>query len=384
MESDRYWIWLASAGVNVNSKAAVVEEFGSAEAAFRSAPGELYKVQGVLRRDAELLEKKDLSEADRIIKACADTKTEILSIEASGYPERLKNIYAPPYVLYYRGNLPDIDSEAVLAVVGTRDATSYGKRMSRDIAYQYARCGGIIASGLTAGIEECAAEAALSAGGRVIAYLGTPVDRAVTNLAKRVEASGVLISEYAPGTVTQKIFFRHRNRIGAGISAGVCAVEAPARSGTVLFVSEALEQGKQIFAVPGNADSESSEGTLRFIKEGAMLVTCGNEIAAELLSEFPEKLDPGHTETFRHTETGSERSSPADEEKSIEIDLDGLTDVQKVIVRAVADGAGTLEELQMKTRLSSPMLLSQLTVLEIKRRLVNDKEKGITVYAASK
>lgn len=375
--SDRYWIWLASAEVNVNSKAALVEAFGTAENIFAAQPGTLRRVDGVLEKDADLLEKRDLSEADRIISSCAAKDIRILSIDDPDYPSRLKNIYAPPYVLYVKGHLPPIDDEPVLAVVGTRNATSYGKRMSRDIAYQYVKCGGLIATGLTAGIEECAAEAALSAGGTVIAYLGTSVEKACGDLAKRVTEKGALISEYAPGTVTQKIFFRHRNRIGSGISAGVCAVEAPLKSGTALFVSEALEQGKQIFAVPGNADSEMSEGTLKFIKEGAMMITAGCEIAAELYPDFPEKLDPSHRETFRDIKKvfDNKKSDCYIDEK--DRDVSGLSDVQRKIVRSVAEGNSTVEELIRDTGIPAPALLSQLTLLEIKKRIRNDREKGI-------
>ncbi|MDO5445324.1 MAG: DNA-protecting protein DprA [Eubacteriales bacterium] len=377
--SDRYWIWLADADVNVNSKAALVEAFGTAENIFSAEPGALRGVDGVLGKDADLLEKRDLSAADRIIKSCEAKKIRILTIDDPDYPSRLKNIYAPPYVLYVKGNLPSIDNEPILAVVGTRNATSYGKRMSKDIAYQFVKCGGMIASGLTAGIEECAAEAALSAGGTVIAYLGTSVEKACGDLAKRVAERGALISEYAPGTVTQKIFFRHRNRIGSGISAGVCAVEAPRKSGTALFVSEALEQGKQVFAVPGNADSEMSEGTLRFIKEGAMMITGGSEIAAELLPDFPEKLDPGHRETFRDAKKVFDNKKSGCYIEEMDIDCSGLSDIQKKILLSVSKGNSTVEELIRDTGIPAPSLLSQLTLLEIKKRIRNDREKGIVL-----
>lgn len=377
--SDKYWIWFASAAGNVNSKAALVEAFGTAEKIFSAAPGTLRGVDGVQEKDADLLEKKDLSDAERIIAACAEKKIRILTFDDPDYPFRLKNVYAPPYVLYVKGSLPRVDGEPVLAVVGTRNATSYGKRMSRDIACQFVKCGGMIASGLTAGIEECAAEAALSAGGTVIAYLGTSVEKACGELAKRVAERGALISEYAPGTVTQKIFFRHRNRIGSGISSGVCAVEAPLKSGTALFVSEALEQGKQIFSVPGNADSEMSEGTLKFIKEGAMLVTSGSEIAAEMLSEFPGKLDPENREFVRDSKKVFDNKKTDCYIDDLEIDVSGLSGIQRKIFFSVSKGNATVEELIQDTGIPAPSLLSQLTLLEIKKCIRNDREKGITL-----
>ena len=382
--SDVYWLWLASmTEASLNSKAALIEAYGTAENAFLAEPGEFFHVDGISQRDAELFEQRDLSAADRIPELCRKENIRILTMDDPEYPQRLKNIYAPPYVLYVKGNLPEIDKEPIVAIVGTRRATAYGKRMSRDIGYQYARCGGIVASGLTGGIEECAAEAVLAAGGKVIGYLGTAIPMAAGELAEKVAEKGALISEYAPETPTQRIFFRHRNRIGAGISAGVCAVEAPLKSGTVLFVSEALEQGKEIFAVPGNADSEASAGIHRFIREGATLVTSGSQIAEELLPMFPDRLNPFHDETYRSDKAKKvidKENSDCYIDKS-DVSLEGLTDVQKKIVIAVANGSCTVDSIIQETGIATPILLSQLTILEIKKKIRKDREKGFVIPA---
>lgn len=378
--SDRYWIWLSSVtDADLSSKAALVSAFGNAEKAFAAEPGAFFHMDGISKKDAGLFEKRDLNRVDGIMQRCEAENIRIITIDSPEYPERLKNIYAPPYVLYVKGTLPEIDEEPVVAFVGTRQATAYGKRMSRDIAWQYAACGGMLASGLTSGIEECAAEAVLNAGGTVIAYLGTSVTEAKGELARRVTENGALISEYAPGTETQRFFFRNRNRIGSGISAAVCAVEAPLKSGTVLFVREALEQGRQIFSVPGNADSEASEGTLMFIKEGAMLVTNGKEIAAELAPAFPGKLDICRDVSAVPSKKVIDKKKTDCYSEKIDGILEGLSDIQKKIVVSVAGGCNTVDGIINDTGIPAPVLLSQLTLLEIKKRIGMDREKGIVL-----
>lgn len=366
------WIWLSSlTEVNINSRAALLEVFGTAEEALKSEPGSFFGVEGVPARDAEILEKRDLSEAKKIRKRCAKENIRILTIDDPAYPERLKNIYAPPYVLYVRGELPEIDSMPLVAFVGTREASPYGLKMSRKIAAEFTECGGTVVSGLTRGIDSAAAEGALDAGGKVIGFLGVSITAATGPLEERVAKNGALISEYAPGTAGQKHFFRERNRIGAGISVAVAAIESPRHSGTVLFVREALEQGKQIFSVPGNADSELSEGTLQFIKDGAQLITNGGEIALELECSFPE--------SFRKNKKTIDSECSGcyiDELKTV---LTGLTEIQQTIVTAVAGGCGTVEEISAETGLPAHKLLAEVTMLEVKNVLTRDFSRRIVI-----
>lgn len=300
MNSNLFWIWLASIeGVSLNAKAEIIDVFGNAENAWSAKPGTFFNIEGVSDREAEILEKRDLNRANEIISLCNALNIRIITIDDKEYPQSLKDIFAPPYALYMRGRVPDFSDISPVAVIGTRKASPYGLKMGKSIAYELCRCGAAVVSGLTAGIDAAAAEGALSAGGRVIGILGTPIDAAKSELALKVREEGTLISEYAPGTHQKKYFFRERNRIAAGISSGVVVVEAPEKSGTRLFVAEALEQGKQIFALPGNADSENSAGTLKLIKEGALLVTHGWEVAEELSLYAPKgNLNIKIRETF--------------------------------------------------------------------------------------
>ena len=235
-----YWLWLSSCAVSPRAKAALLDRFGDAEGAFLAPAGAFSRLEGVSGQEAETLEKRDLRGAGEIAEACRRQGLRILTLQDAAYPVRLRNIFAPPVVLYVRGELPPLDLSVAIAVVGTRRASSYGLKMARDLAFQMAASGAVILSGLTAGIDAEAAQGALLAGGRVIGVLGTPHEEARGELARSVAARGALLSEYPPGTARMRSFFRDRNRITAGLSVGVLAVEAPEKSGTRLFVEEAL------------------------------------------------------------------------------------------------------------------------------------------------
>ena len=412
-----YWLWLSSlTEVNLNAKAALLEVFGNPEAAFHAPKGFYAGIEGISARDAEALEARDLTEALQIPELCEKEGIAFLTLEDARYPQRLKEIYAPPAVLYVKGRLPDLDREVPVAVIGTRHASPYGIKMARNIAYELSRCGAVVVSGLTQGCDAAAAEGTLAAGGVCIGVLGTPIS-ARSSLPSRVCRQGALISEYAPGTVQRKTFFRARNRIAAGISVGVVVAEAPEKSGTRLFVAEALEQGKEIFAVPGNADSESGLGTIRFLREGARLVTHGWDVAEDLDASFPGVLNASSRATFPQfpePETitssaalkgkntlkkgdrkpddrdGKENLSPKTEKKRLDketprcyIDisekLSALSETQQQVALAVIAGAGSAEEIIGNTGLEAKAVLTALTMLEIRRVTARDAAGHIII-----
>ena len=240
MSSLRYWVWLSSVSfANPRARAALVERYGDAESAFLAPPGEFKTIQGLSANEAEAFEKRDLREADRILEACHRENIRILTPDDPAYPQRLRSIFDAPVALYVRGQLPDVDAIPSVAVIGTRRATPYGLKMGRDIAYEIAKCGGIVVSGLTEGIDRAAARGCLLAGGTCIGVLGTAFGSG-GELREDVTASGALVTEYPPGARPQNRFFRERNRISSGLSHAVCVVEAPEKSGTLLFVGEAL------------------------------------------------------------------------------------------------------------------------------------------------
>ena len=372
MSTVSYWIWLSSLGVSPRAKAAVVRRFGDAEKAFFSPLGALAATEGVASAEGEILERRDLHAVQEILEDCDKQGLSILTLQDAAYPGRLKQIFAPPVVLYVKGSLGAIDDEAAIAVIGTRSASPYGLKMGRQLAWEITHCGGLVISGLTTGVDAAAADGALLAGGRCIGVLGTAHEFQDGELAARVAERGALISEHAPGTRSLRSHFRDRNRISAGLSVGVLAVEAPEKSGTLLFVAEALEQGREIFAVPGNADAPGCRGTNGLLKQGAKPVTCGWDVMCEFSARFPgrvaERYDPALTVGEKPP---AEPKKEIDKEKGGEyIDfrqqLAGLSETQLKIVAAIDKEPTHIDDIVEKTGLGAAAVLTQLTLMTVK------------------
>ncbi len=209
-----------------------------------------------------------------------------LTWQDGGYPPRLKEIYDLPPVLYVRGELTGDDTRSV-AVVGTRKPSAYGKRVAERMAYDIASAGVTIVSGLALGVDGIAHRCALEAGHRTIAVLGSGLDvmypRAHARLAEQVAENGAVISEYPLGTRPNSRNFPRRNRIMAGITLGTLVIEAGAKSGALITARQALEENREVFAVPGSVFSPYSEGTNRLIRDsGAKLVTTYEDVLEEL------------------------------------------------------------------------------------------------------
>ena len=387
MSALQYWIWLSSLeGVSVRAKAAVIRRFGDAETAFFAPSGVLGETEGVSENEARLLEQRNLRRVDEILGDCEAQGLSILTMQDTLYPRRLRTIWAPPTVLYVKGRLPFVDDEAAIAVVGTRSASAYGIKMSRRIAGEIVRCGGVVISGLTNGIDAAAACGALEAGGVCIGVLGTAHDMQESELSRDVCQRGALVSEYAPGTRSQKSFFRDRNRISSGLSVGTVAIEAPEKSGTLLFAAEALEQGREVFAVPGNADAAGCRGTNNLLKEGATPVTCGWEVMREFRSRFPDRIRED-TQGFRTEKNAPPESVPPSsqcpengtESPKKEIDkpksgayidlreqLASLNETQLRIISAIEKEPTHIDDIVEKTGLGAAAVLTQLTVMTVK------------------
>ena len=376
-----YWLWLSTAGLTLSAQAQLLDRFGDAEEIFH-ATREAFDGLSLGQRDKALLEDRALDQAYQVLGACREQDLRIITYRDSAYPSRLRQISAPPVVLYVKGKLPSLDSEPAIAVIGTRRASPYGLKMARTLSYQIASGGGLIISGLTQGIDAMAARGALQADGTVLAVLGTEIDRERSALAKDVVAAGgVLISEYAPGTVSQRHHFRERNRIAAGLSVGVVVVEAPAKSGALLFAEEALEQGKEIFAVPGNADADNSAGTLSLIRDGAGLATCGWDVLSEFEALYPGRmkrvspqlrppeLQPVEPESRPPAEKQQPPRSPEPREempRNLRDHLATLSEDQLKIITVIEKDATHIDDIIEATGLSTATVLAQLTVLQVK------------------
>jgi DNA processing protein len=262
----------------------LLDTFGTLSSAWQAPESELRRcLEG--RAKNELVRIRKTLDVASTYETIARNGVRITTPIDLSYPALLAEIPAPPPVLYYRGELLETDRTAV-AIVGTRRFTPYGRDMAARLASELARAGVTIVSGLARGIDGVAHQAALDAGGRTIAVLGSGIDRVYPpehrKLAQRITEQGAVLSDYLPDTPPDGINFPPRNRIISGLSLGVVVVEAPDKSGALITVDFAADQGRDIFAVPGPVNATNSAGTNRLIREGARLVRSADDILEDL------------------------------------------------------------------------------------------------------
>jgi len=293
----RYWVGFSIVPqIGPMRLRALLNHFGSPEAAWNADPRELQAAGLDKRSLANLLAARRALDLDREVERLERAGVTILTWDDDAYPARLREIGTPPPVLYVRGSLTPADEWAV-AVVGTRRPSAYGLEMTRILAGDLARSQITVVSGLARGIDAEAHHAALAAGGRTIAVLGSGLDCIYPpehlDLAREIVAHGAVISEYPFGTKPEAGNFPARNRIISGLSLGTLVVEAGETSGALITARFALEQGRETFAVPGSALSRRSSGTNRLVQAGeAKLVTCVQDILEELnLTMLPQQVE---------------------------------------------------------------------------------------------
>ena len=380
MAALKYWVWLSTAkGLSNHSRWLLLEHFSSPEDIYYAEPEQLRLVEGLTASQLEALENKSLDRAQQILETCAEKEIFVLTAQDAAYPNRLRSIYDAPILLYGRGAMPLFDDEATIAMVGTRSCTPYGIQAAEQLGYELGRQGAIVVSGLAKGIDAAAHRGALRGGGFVAGVLGCGVDVIYPESSRRlyedVAATGVLLSEYPSGTPPERSHFPERNRIISGLSLGVVVVEAPERSGALITANMALEQGRDVFAVPGPIYADSSRGCNQLIREGAGLVMDGWDVLEGYQSRFPHRLHCDKTRLPKLPEDGrgAEQEQPArpvEEEKLPVLDLRkdtaGLTDDQIRILRILNAQEGKLtDDVAVETDLPVRRVLSALTVLEI-------------------
>ncbi len=259
--------------------------FGDLSIAWRAGQSDLAGVGLDRSTVREIVSGRPEIDPDSEMEALESAGIDVICLRSPEYPARLAEIYDPPPVLYIRGKLEPGDERSV-AVVGTRASSGYGREMATRLAGDLAANGVTVVSGLAAGIDAAAHRAALDAGGRTIAGVGSGLDRvypaAHADLARKIAESGAVLSEYPPGVKPHARNFPRRNRILSGMTLGTLVVEAGYRSGALLTVTHALEQNREVFAVPGSALSERSSGANWLIQQGAKLVIDVQDILEEL------------------------------------------------------------------------------------------------------
>lgn len=286
MSDRRYWIGFNKVrGIGPAKTRALLDQFGDLEIAWRAPRAQLVEA-GLDRRALEALEAARTGmDLDRLAAEVDRAGFATLCWDDAGYPRRLREIDSPPPLLFVRGELAEADEWAV-AIVGTRRASSYGREVARELAVNLAAAGVTVVSGFARGIDVVAHIAALDAGGRSLAVLGSGLDRVYptehTSLADRLVTRGALISDYPLGTPPDAANFPPRNRIISGLSLGTIVVEAAEDSGALITTEFAMEQGREVFAVPGNILNRNSRGPNKLIQQGAKMVLSAEDVLEEL------------------------------------------------------------------------------------------------------
>lgn len=272
-------------GVGPLTRQALLERFGSAEAVLAAAPSQLREVAGVGTTLArKILAAHEEIDAEQELRLCREAGVTIVADTDAAYPRLLREVHSPPAFLFVHGELKPEDALAV-AIVGTRHASSYGRQQAERLAAGLARAGLTIVSGLARGIDAVAHRAAIQAGGRTLAVLGSGVLNIYPpehkGLAEEIRGHGALLSENPPLCEPVAGAFPQRNRLISGLSLGVIVIEAAERSGALITARHAMEQGREVFAVPGRVDSRTSRGCHRLIRDGAKLVECVEDVLEE-------------------------------------------------------------------------------------------------------
>ena len=386
MSALKYWVWLAECrGVSNQARLALLRHFGSPEDVFYADTGEILLTEGITREQAKALEDHKLNKADKILADCQRLGLRILTIQDAEYPGRLQNIYDPPCLLYVKGRLPAIDEEAAVAVVGTRDCTPYGVACAEKLGYGLASGGAVVVSGLAKGIDAAASRGALRAGGVTVGVVGNGLDvhypYESRYLYEDIAAAGALLSEYPPGTEPAGNHFPARNRIISGLSLATLVVEAPERSGALITAETALEQGRDVFAVPGPIDAPASVGCNRLIRDGAGLVSDAWDILREYAGRFPEKLkqDEAREQPAVLGYQARQKAEPKPVPPSLDLNKSSLTDDQLNLLRAMSDEEPALvDDLIEQTGIPTRRVLSALTLLEMEQLVTQHSGKRYT------
>lgn len=388
MSALKYWLWLTELrGLKNQTRLALLRHFGTPEDVFYADAGEILLTEGITREQAAILEDHRLDTADRILADCQRLDLRLLTIQDAEYPGRLKNIYDPPCLLYVKGRLPAFDEEVAVAVVGTRDATPYGISSAEKLGYGLAKGGAVVVSGLAKGIDAAATRGALRAGGVTVGVAGNGLDvhypYESRYLYEDVAAAGVLLSEYAPGTEPAKNHFPARNRILSGLSLATLVVEAPERSGALITADTAVEQGRDVFAVPGPIDAPNSVGCNRLIREGAVLTADAWDLLQEYEARLPDKLrrEEARKEPEKLGYEARQKEEPRPVPPSLRLSdpAVSLTDDQITLLRALSDEEPIqVDDLIEQTGIPTRRVLSALTLLEIEQYVQQHSGKHYT------
>jgi len=363
-ENLRYWLALRFIE-NIGSVGFknLIEVFGSAQAVFNAPESNLARVAQITGKTARKIKKfQEWQAVDKELELVDRHNVSIVTLKDPSYPKALLNIYDPPPLLYIKGNL--VKEDINVAVIGSRMASTYGKFMTERLSRELALNGVTVVSGMARGVDSAAHTGAIAGGGRTIAVLGSGIDVIYPpenkKLFEKISANGAVITEFPFNTPPKGPNFPARNRIISGISFGVVIVEANEKSGSLITARLGLEQGKEIFAVPGSIDSPGSKGTHKLLKDGAKLVESVDDILEEILPlAVISKQDRKPGEKRREEPEGQSAKS------SGRPNIDNLRTEEATILKLIGNRPVYIDNIITDSSYQSRKVLSILLSLEL-------------------
>ncbi|MEW4453536.1 DNA-processing protein DprA [Bremerella sp. JC817] len=350
-----------SSGIGPAKVQALEAYFGSLAAALQATARQLQEVSGIGPKVAKTIVEANTLDIERELDHCRDFGIQILTRSDEAFPGLLREIVDPPTLLFVRGEFLASDELAV-AIVGTRHATHYGKKQAERFGYELAKAGFTVVSGLARGIDAAAHRGAIKAGGRTIAFLGGGVSKIYppehVDLAEEVSQSGAIVSEAAPLVSPIAGAFPQRNRLITGMSLGVVIIEAALRSGALISARMAMEQNREVFAIPGQIDNPVARGVNSLIRDGATLVQSVDDVL-EQLGPLRKPLKVSETQTVL---------APAELQ---------LNDQEQTVLQHIDLAPMSLDALVARSQLPVHRVLSTLSILEMKRLIV--RTSGTTI-----
>lgn len=367
-----YWVWLCNlSGIFPNKITSLLEHFETAEDIYNAKASDYKGIAGISGGDALVLNSKDLTHAYKIIDKCEKCGAVILTFDDKNYPDCLRKIPNPPYVLYLKGEILPWDRLLSIGVVGTRHCSEYGSKATRHIVNELALNGVTVVSGMAHGIDTVAAWSALEAGGKTVAVLGSGIDVVYPpeneRLMKNITENGAVITEYPPGSPPIGFHFPERNRIISGLSRGILVAEAPKTSGAIITARYAVETGKDLFVIPGQIFDFNYVGSNRLLKEAGKATICANDILEEYEYDL-SKLVPPEKKSVNNVKAVS-----IDDDRYAELD-----EAEKQIISLLIDGNMHVDELSVKSGIDMERINSLLPILEIRgliKKLPGDNYK---------
>jgi len=358
-------------GIGPRLQTSLLERFGSPEAVLRASDSQLSSVPGIGKKIIDTMRLDDHRDmARRELADCESNDLWVITHDCVDYPPLLRQIPDPPLVLYCRGRIEPRDQLSV-AIVGSRNCTLYGRRMAEQFAGGLARAGITVVSGLARGIDAVAHRAALQAGGRTIAVCASGLLKMYppehTNFALEIAEQGAVISESPLLRSASRGLFPQRNRIVSGMCLGVIVIEASRTSGTLHTARHAMEQGREIFAVPGPLDSRESEGCHQLIRDGVQLVRGVDDVLEEL-GPLMQPVQMQYTPPTARKQTSGESAPQPPQTVEVQVPRQlNLSDQQTQILNLITNSPMLVDTIIEQSGIEASRVLSTLTILQMKK-----------------